>query len=214
MLLIARSQPGEIQLKMKKLLITILGSILLISACGPEPAPTMSPEEVQGTAVAAAWTMVAETQAAIPTATPVPPTETPPQTSLPTNTTVPLVIATQPLAVQPTATTASSANECDKPLSSSAAGPTSPIKIINETKAPVNVSLYLDKTVFGECGFRGYSIPKNNSISIDFPQGNIFGYAWILEPINKTVSGGPWRPNNTDKWELRISESGMKFVGP
>lgn len=111
---------------MKKLLFTILASILLISACGPEPVPTISAEEVQGTAVAAAWTMVAETQAAIPTATPVPPTETPLPTPLPTNTIAPLEIPTQsldgltqPVAAQPTATTASSANECDKPLASS-----------------------------------------------------------------------------------------------
>jgi hypothetical protein len=206
---------------MKKRLITILASILLISACGPAPEPTMSAAEVQGTAVAAAWTMVAETQAAIPTATPAPPTETPSPPPPPTNTsaaleipTQSLVIPTQPVAAQPTPTTGSSANECDKPLASSPAGPTSPIKIVNETKAPVNVSLWLDKTVFGECGYRGYSIPRNNSISIDFPQGNIYGYAWILEPVNTTVSGGPWRPNNTDKWVIQISENGMKMVGP
>ena len=201
-------------MKMKKLLITVLASIVLISACGPEPAPTMSPEDVQGTAVAAAWTMVAETQAAIPTATPVPPTETPLPTPLPTNTIAPLEIPTQPLAVQPTATTASSADECNKLLRSDAAGPTSPIKIINETKAPINLSLFLYKTVFGECGYRGYQIPKNGSISIEFPQGDMTAYAWILAPINKTVSGGPWRPNNTDKWEIYIRENNMKMVGP
>jgi hypothetical protein len=49
---------------------------LVITACGPAPEPTMSPEDVQGTAMAGAMTMVAETQAAIPTATPIPPTET------------------------------------------------------------------------------------------------------------------------------------------
>jgi hypothetical protein len=206
---------------MKKLLIILLASVFLISACGPEPAPTMSAGDVQGTAVAAAWTLVAETQAAIPTATPIPPTETASPSPEPTSTVASLEIPTQslagltqPVAVQPTATTASSANECDKPLASNAPGPTSPIKIINQTKAPVNVSLWLDKTVFGECGYRGYSVPKNNSILINFPQGNIYGYAWILEPVNKTVSGGPWRPNNTDKWEIYISENGMKMVGP
>jgi hypothetical protein len=199
---------------MKKLLIITLASILLLSACGPEPEPTMSAADVQGTAVVAAWTMVAETQAAIPTETPVPPTETPSPTLMPTNTVAPLELPTQPVAVQPTATTASSASECDKPLASNPDGPTSPIKIINQTKAAVNVSLWLDKTVFGECGYRGYSIPKNNSINIEFPQGNIYAYVWILEPINKTVSGGPWRPNNRDKWEIQISENGIKFVGP
>ncbi len=199
---------------MKKLLITLLASILLISACGPEPEPTMSAIEVQGTAVAAAWTMVAETQAAIPTATPIPPTETPSPTPPPTNTVAPLELPTQPLIVQPTATTASSANDCDHYLTMDAAGPTAPIKIVNETKAPVNVSLYLDKTPFGECGYRGYSIPKNNSIVIEFPQGVMYGFAWILETINTTVSGGPWKPNNTDKWTIFINENTMRMVGP
>lgn len=204
---------------MKKILFLLLATTLLLTACGPEAVPTASIEEIQATAVAAAMTMVAETQAAIPTATPVPPTNTPEPTPLPTNTVPPLdvptqslSIPTQPVAAQPTATT--SANDCDKPLASDPAGPRAPIKIINETKASVNVSLWLSKTVFGECGYRGYSIPRNNSISIEFPMGDIYGYAWILEPVNKTVSGGPWGPNNTDKWELYISESGMKFVGP
>ncbi len=206
---------------MKKLLIPILATILLVSACGPEPVPTMSPEDVQGTAVAAAWTMVAETQAAIPTATPIPPTETASPTPLPTNTILPLQIptqsvgiGTQPVAVQPTSTTASNADECNKLLRGDAAGPTSPIRIVNETKAPANVSLFLYKTPFGECGYRGYQVPKNGSINIEFPQGSITGYAWILEPINKTVSGGPWKPNNTDKWEIFIRENNMKMVGP
>jgi hypothetical protein len=198
---------------MKKLLIIVLASIFLISACGPEPEPTMSAEEVQGTAVAAAWTMVAETQAAIPTATPIPPTEIPSATPPPTNTVAPLVLPTQPLAVQPTATTASSADECDKFLGD-AAGPTAPIKLVNETKAPMNVSLYLEKTPFGECGYRGYSVPKKGSIVVDFPQGVMYAYAWILEPVNTTVSGGPWKPNNTDKWEIQINENVMKMVGP
>ena len=201
-------------MNMKKLLFMVIATILLISACGPEPEPTMSAEEVQGTAVAAAWTMVAETQAAIPTATPIPPTETPSPTPLPTNTIVPLELPTQPLIVQPTPTTASSKDECDHYLPPDAPGPTAPIKIINETKAAMNVSLYLAKTPFGECGYRGYSIPKFNSIVVDFPQGVIYGYAWILEPINTTVSGGPWKPNNADKWEIYINENRMKMVGP
>lgn len=199
---------------MKKLLIIIFASIFLISACGPAPEPTMSAEDVQGTAVAAAWTMVAETQAALPTATPIPPTNTPAPTPLPTNTVPPLVLPTQPQVVQPTATNAAGKDDCDHILASDAAGPTSPIRIVNETKAPMNISLYLAKTPFGECGYRGYSVPKNNSINIEFPQGAIYVYAWILEPVNATVSGGPFTPNNTDKWELYVNASSMKFVGP
>ena len=200
---------------MKKLIIIMLASIFLLSACGPEPEPTMSAEDIQGTAVAAAWTMVAETQAAIPTNTAVPPTETPSPTPLPTNTVAPLELPTQPLAIQPTATTASDSDDCNRLLNIGLAGPTSPILIVNKTKAQVNVSLGLYyKNAFGECGYRSYSIPKNGSIRIDFPRGDIYGYAWILEPINTTVQGGPWRPNNPDKWTIEITEHIMKFYGP
>ena len=79
---------------MKKL--TVLFSVLAISALitgcgGGEPAvPTLSVADVQSTAVSAAFTIVAETQAAIPTNTPLPPTETPTSTPAATNTPVPL----------------------------------------------------------------------------------------------------------------------------
>ena len=174
----------------------------------------MSAEEVQGTAVAAAWTMVAATQAAIPTATPIPPTDTPAPTPIPTDTVAPLVLPTQPLVVAPPTATTAGKDDCDHILASDAAGPTSPIRIVNQTKASMNISLYLAKTPFGECGYRGYSVPKNNSITIEFPQGSIYAYAWILQPVNSTVSGGPFQPNNTDKWELYVNENSMKFVGP
>ena len=199
---------------MKKLITLMFASVFVLSACGHEPEPTMSAADVQGTAVAAAWTIVAETQAAIPTNTPIPPTETATLTPLPTNTVPPLELPTQPLLSQPTATTESGKNECDKPLRSDPPGPHAPILIVNETKAPVNISLYLEKTPFGECGYRGYSIPKYGSVKIEFPQGVIYGYTWILDPINTVVQGGPWKPNNTDKWTIYINEQNMRMAGP
>jgi hypothetical protein len=199
---------------MKKIIALMLASIFLLSACGAEPEPTMSPEDVQGTAIAAAWTIVAETQAAIPTNTPIPPTATATLTPLPTNTVPPLELPTQSLLSQPTATTESSGDECDRVLRSDPPGPKAPILIRNKTKAPINVSLYLEKTPFGECGYRGYSVPKNGEIKIEFPQGVIYGYAWILEPINTVVQGGPWKPNNTDKWTIEVNDQIMKMIGP
>jgi len=195
---------------MYKLTYWFLLVAVLLSACAPEAEPTMSAEEIQGTAVAGAWTMIAETQAAIPTATH---TAIPSPTPLPTNT--PILLPTQPLVLQPTATTESSGNECNRLLNIELAGPTSPIKIVNLTNAPMNVSLSLpNRNVFGECGYRGYTVKKKGSILIDFPRGDIYGYAWILEPINTTVQGGPWRPNNNDKWTIRVDEHIMKMVGP
>ena len=62
---------------MKKLITISMLVAVLLTACGPKATPTMNPADVQATAFAAASTMVALTQAAIPTATPIPPTETP-----------------------------------------------------------------------------------------------------------------------------------------
>ncbi len=58
-------------------LTVVLAIALILSACGAEPAPTVSPVDIQSTAQAAAATIIAQTQAAMPTATSVPPTETP-----------------------------------------------------------------------------------------------------------------------------------------
>ena len=55
---------------MNKIFVLLILGTLVLSACGPEPEPTMSVEEIQGTAVAGAFTMIAETQAALPTVTP------------------------------------------------------------------------------------------------------------------------------------------------
>ncbi|NJC95602.1 MAG: hypothetical protein FIB03_04565, partial [Anaerolineae bacterium] len=56
----------------------ILVITLIVSACGaPQSTPTIDPVDLQSTVAAAAFTVLAETQAAIPTATPLPPTATP-----------------------------------------------------------------------------------------------------------------------------------------
>ena len=63
----------------KKVFPLLIALAIFLTACGPQGTPTLAPAEVEGTAVSSAWTMVAMTQLAIPTATPIPPTETPPR---------------------------------------------------------------------------------------------------------------------------------------
>ena len=198
---------------MKQKMIMISLVMYLLSACGPEPEPTMSAENVQGTAVAAAWTMVAETQAAIPTATPIPPTLTLMPTVIPTSTVATLVFPTQ--TVLGIATTVSGKDPCDRLLQSDPDGPDFPLKLVNETKAPVTISIILEKTPFGMCGYRSYQLRAKGSILVRFPQGVMYGFAWINDPKTPTTaSGGPWKPNNPDKWSILIRTTTLKFVGP
>ena len=93
-------------------------------------------------------------------------------------------------------------------------GPSATIKIDNRTSGPMNISLYLHKTVFGECGYRGYSIPKNNSISVTLPQGCYSAYAWINSKSPSTVSGGGYCVNNSDKWTFLVRDGGISLSPP
>ena len=74
-------------MKRNVLVISVL-FILLVSACGSPAAPTENPADIQSTAQAAAFTLVAQTQQALPTQ--VPPTEIPSETPLPSLTPIPL----------------------------------------------------------------------------------------------------------------------------
>ena len=201
--------------------LTIVVIALLSSACGTPAAPTMQAVDVQNTAVAAAFTMVAETQAAIPTATPLPPTEPPTQTPLPTNTPLPLpTSATSVVISSPTTASVSGNNSggdpCATRVLSAPEGRETVIKIANTTKLGVTVSIYLNETAGkGACGYRGYTIAKNDSVVItDLVQGCYNLWAWSENGKGKFYSTGYGCINNSDKWTFEIRESNIKFVGP
>jgi len=130
---------------------------LVLSACAGTPAaPTTSAEDVQATAVAAAFTVVAETQAAIPSNTPLPPTNTPEPTltqdpSLaPTD--APVLIPT--FTAQPvTSSSNTNGDPCNQPLTEWT-GPTVNLSITNETnpQGTLVLSLYVVSD-FGDCGY-------------------------------------------------------------
>ncbi len=187
---------------------------VLLTACGAEEAPpTLSVADVQSTAVSAALTIVAQTQAAIPTDTPAPPTETPTSTPLPTDT----PFAPPTLAVTATNTLASAGGDyCATRVLSSPKGKATVIKIDNKTKWPVQVSLYLNETAsHNECGYRGYNLSKNGSVVInDLVYGCYNLWAWSTDPKHPFNSAGYGCINNPDKWTFEISEANIKFVGP
>ena len=137
---------------------------LLLSACGSfaPTEPTISPEDTQATAIAAAFTIVAETQAAIPTHTAVPPTDTPQPTPLPTDTPTPsptgeTVVAASPTVVPTfTSVAAATTDPCNKPLTSWE-GPSANFNILYEyspqSKNDKVVVWMWVMTDLGECGY-------------------------------------------------------------
>lgn len=196
----------------KKILLIVLTAALL-TACGSESTPTMDVADVQSTAVSAAFTIVAQTQAAVPTATPLPPTETPTQTPPSTNTLEPLPT----LAVTLTNTPASAGGDpCATRVLGKPLGKETRIFISNTTKYPVQISLYLNETdSHNECGYRGYNLAKNGSVLItDLVYGCYNIWAWSTDGSHPFQSAGYGCINNPDKWTFEINESNVKFIGP
>ena len=190
---------------LKKIMPMLAVLAVFITACGPQGTPTMSAEDVQGTAVAAAWTMVAMTQAANPTATPLPPTETPTSTALATFTPVALPTQSTPL-VLPTATQAAGGTDnCLKPLNIGEAGPQSEVRFENDSGGSVNLSLNLSTNAFGQCGYIGYALSKNQKLVVSIPKGVYFAYAWITYANGDTsTASGTVNNRPGDNHQFRV----------
>jgi hypothetical protein len=202
---------------MKQLLFILTASALLLSACGSKAPPTIDPVQVQASALAAAGTMIAQTQAAIP---PTPaPSDTPQPT--PTDLASPTPLLTLPtLPSFPTAeapTASGTGSDCNGALSSKPAGPMATVKIQNATKYLVTISLYLIKNKFGDCGYRSYVIAAMQSVSSTsaFPFGCYDSYAFSQDPKKPFhVSSGPDCITGPDKTTFTIQLTILKVTGP
>jgi hypothetical protein len=189
-------------------LVTVV--TIFISACGGgQPAePTVSPEDIQSSAVAAAFTIVAETQAAIPTNTPIPPTETPTQTPLiPTDTSVPDITATSAA----TSTNTPNSDPCLSALNVGGAGPTHDTLIKNKTGGEVILSLTLyTPNAFGACG----AISATASGMVGLPSGYWYAFAYITLKNGKQTSASTSffvKPAQFDKIELCITADKITY---
>jgi len=170
----------------------IMGVVLSLaaSACSPQATPTANPLDIQHTAEAAAFTMVAQTKEAIPTETRVPPTETPSPTLVPTLT--PLTSPTSDVSPTQTQTAVSQSSgstqgNCDKALTSWKS-PTAKLNLANETKPKglVTLSLYV-VTELGECGYLSQQFESSGSLS--GPAGQYSAGAFVDGKKNFRVSG-------------------------
>src|SRR5215211_284690 len=137
-------------MKRNALIIGVVFS-LLATACGAQATPTANPVDIQHTAEAAAFTMVAQTLESMPTDTALPPTDTAVPTFAVTNTPLPTLTpgglgtalptaaGLTPAANIPTFTPQASSGSgsgqdpCNQPLISWE-GPTATFTIVNETK--------------------------------------------------------------------------------
>ncbi len=183
---------------MKQFLIAVAAAALLSSAACAQATPTVDPSQIQASAVAAANTMVALTQAAIPTATEIPPSPLPSPTELasPTPLTLPtLDNSSFPTAIGSIPTTlpsgTASGDNCNQPMSINPAGKKTPLHIINTTKGTVNLSLYLNITPFGECGFaRIAPLAKGGDATYTLPSGTYYACGYANDPKHESTPCG------------------------
>jgi len=193
--------------------------VMIISACGGQPAePSISAEDIQATALAAAATIVAETQAAVPTTTPLPPTEPSTPTPLSTETPIPsaTIDASLPTATLiPTQTVSGGGDPCNAPLGANVSGRDTIIRLNNNTKGDLVVSLYLNLTAFGECGYRGYNLgPKDSTVITDLPQGCYNVGVFVNGPNKSSKAFGYGCINNNDKWTFEIYAEQVVLTPP
>ncbi len=207
---------------MKRTLFIASILILVLSACGAQATPTIDPAQVQDTAVAAAGTMIAETQTAMPTPTM---TDTPEPSATPSPS--PTAIGTAPtdMSLVPSTPTSTGADPCKGPISANpgtagAAGKVSGgsnIKIVNGTKAPITFSLYLAMNKAGQCGWASYQIAPAQSVLISntLPYGCYSEYAMINDPKKPSqVSHGPDCITGPDKTTFTVTVNGIQVIGP
>lgn len=211
----------------------LLALSLIAAACGAAPAPATSTADVRSTAAAMALTFVVETQRAVPTstATLVPPTETISPTPLPPTeaasptplipTDTPMPLPTVP-TLQPTSTSAPAVtlgpNPCyssTKRIPPSPAGRPTTIRIVNSTRASITLTIYLNETPHGECGYRAYIMSALGTIVIsDLVQGCYNLWAWSSDASTPVNAASPTSCiNSPSTWTFEIKEDRIKFPG-
>ena len=193
-------------------ILTLLIIITLItSACGARVAqvtPTVSAADIQSTVAAAAMTVVAETQAAIPTATPPPPTATFTDTPPPTNTPLPSPSSDVTLTPVPGGNSGGADPCVDQPLPASLQGETVRMRINNSTKAALSMTIYLQQTTpQSVCGYRSYTLAPGQFILLnDLVEGCYTLWAWNPDPdAYFIVTNGTSCIDNSNNWVFDIS---------
>ena len=204
-------------MKFFSILTLLLMITLFISACGAQvtPTPIADAVDIQNTVVAAALTVVAETQAAIPTAT-TPPTATFTDTPAATSTFPPLPTLEGTLTSVPSGNSGSEDPCINQVLPASPEGEPVRMRVDNSTRATVSISVYLQQaTPQSECGYRSYTLEPGQFVVInDLIEGCYTLWAWNPDPDTYfIVTNGTSCLDDSDTWVFDISTSSIK-LGP
>jgi hypothetical protein len=197
-------------LKRFSILTLILVITLTMSACGARatPIPTVNPIELQSTAAAVAFTMIAETQAAIPTATPIPPTATFTDTPAATNTPPPLPSLGATFTAVPNSNSGGGDPCINQVMPASLTGETVRMRIDNTTRVTVSVTVYLLQSgPQSQCGYRSYSLAPGQFVVInDLVEGCYTLWAWNPDPdAYFIVTNGTSCVDSAEPWAFDIS---------
>jgi hypothetical protein len=201
-------------MKRFSILAQALVIILIVSACGAQATPTVNPEDQYNTAVAAAVTLLAETQAAIPTATLPPPTVVPTNTLEAFVTSTPLPTLEVTLTPMPTANPNAGDPCINNVLPDSLTGQPIKIRIDNPTKATINLTVYLQSgNPQGVCGYRAYVLAAGESLVInDLVEGCYSLWAWNPDPKDYfMVTNGTSCLNRSINWTFDITPHGIQL---
>jgi len=198
-------------------LILLLLISLIISACGArgvQATPTINALDIQSTVAAAAFTMIAETQAAIPTATPPPPTETFTNTPAPTATFPPLPASAITLTPVGSGNSGGGDPCVNQVMPAILKGEPVKIRINNSTKAAVSFSIYLNQNgTQGQCGYRTYTIDPGQPLVLNDLVAACYTL-WAWNPDPKTyfiVTNGTSCIDTSANWVFDISTSTIKL---
>jgi hypothetical protein len=199
-------------------LTLVLMITLIMSACGArvtQATPTVNAVEIQSTMAAAALTMVAETQAAIPTATSVPPTATLTDTPAPTVTLSTLPASAGTITPVPNGNSGGGDPCIYKVMPATLVGDPVKIRINNSTKTAVSFSIYLNQTTpQSQCGYRAYTIDPEQALVInDLVEGCYSLWAWNPDPETyfMVTNGTSCMMDSSDTWVFDISTGSIKL---
>lgn len=189
---------------------------LIISGCGArglQATPTINPLDIQSTVAAAAFTVIAETQAAIPTATPPPPTATFTDTPAPTPTFLPLPSSAITLTPVPSGNSGGGDPCINQVMPAILKGEPVKIRINNSTKAAVSFSIYLNQNgAQGQCGYRTYTIESGQALVLNDLVAACYTL-WAWNPDPKTyfiVTNGTTCVDTSATWVFDISTNTIK----